>query len=171
MQLDNWLERHHLDPVAQAAYAAAFAEVPYASVIIDNFLKAEKLAALQRVFKLEGVFEGRYTLWGTAAGTYGAEEVVTAKAWHAADERQRASVELSLVSPKPEFRLGRGVITQALFFEMLRSAAFMDFLSSVTGIRPETVTNIQTRIMVSGQYVRTHSDRVPGRDLCAVFYV
>ena len=68
MRLEQWIDQRHLQPSAMASYAAAFASVPYASVAIDNFLRPEKFAALQRVFSVEGQFEEKHFLWGWVNG-------------------------------------------------------------------------------------------------------
>lgn len=172
MRLDNWIDRRHLEPAAQAAYAAAFASVPYASVVIDDFLRAEKLGALQRVFSTEGRFEERYYLNRRLGNeTHVKDEIVSPALWHAAAEAERASCERSFLGPLPAYRVGEGIVTMAKFLELLGSPEFMDFLGAVTGIRPVSLDAYMMRIMSVGHYVRPHNDSGPTRDLCGIFYL
>ena len=169
MRLDSWINARHLQPVAHAEYAAAFASVPYSSVVIDDFLQPDRLAALQRVFRTEGRFEERYYQWRrTEDGKR--EEPVPFDIWQAGSDAERASVERVFVGSRPEFRLGVGIVAHLKFMELLRSGEWMDFLHVVSGIRPETLTGFSTRIMVGGQYVQPHSDFWQIRDVCGVFY-
>src|ERR1700752_1355402 len=111
MRLANWVERRHLEPAAQAAYAAAFASVPYSSVVIDDFLRAEKLGALRRGFSTEGRFEERYYLNRRLGNeTHVKDEIVSPALWHAAAEAERASCERSFVGPLPAYRVGEGIV-------------------------------------------------------------
>jgi len=169
MRLDSWINERHLLPEVHAGYAAGFASVPYSSVVIDDFLQPAKLAALQRVFSVEGIFEERYYRWErTAVGKR--EEPVSFDLWQAGSDAERASVERVFVGPRPEFRLGEGIIGHLKFMELLRSPEWMDFLELLTGIRPATLTGFSTRIMVGGQYIEPHSDFWEIRDVCGVFY-
>ena len=172
MQLEHWIAGMYLDATRAASCAAEFAASRFASVVLDDFLQVDKLAALKRLFSTEGRFDEYHTIWKeTAPNTYGREQKVSAEAWSAVPVKRRAASDLRLVSPKPEYRLGRGVLTHLKFFEMARSTVFMDFLGSVTGITPVALTGIQTRIMISGHYVYPHTDEGMGRSLCAIFYV
>ncbi len=160
-----------MQPAAIASYAAAFASVPYASVAIDNFLRPEKFAALQRVFSIESHFEERYTLWGLVDGRpRGDEEPVSAEVWHAASEERRAYVARRFAGAKPDYRMGQGTVTRLKFKELLGGSEFMSFLEGATGIRPATLSGMQIRIMSRGQYQGAHSDSRSDRVLCAVFY-
>jgi Rps23 Pro-64 3,4-dihydroxylase Tpa1-like proline 4-hydroxylase len=171
MQLENWINQRHLKPAVLASYAAAFASVPYSSVVIDDFLRHERIVALQRIFRTEGRFKELYFLWGWVNNrTEGSEEAVSAEVWHAAPDEHRASVESFLLGPKPDYLMGQGIVAQIKFHEMLRSPKFMDFLEAVTGIRPATLSTMLTRIFVGGQYIRPHNDYRSDRELCAVFY-
>jgi hypothetical protein len=165
MKLDDWIDQRHLAPEAQASYAARFASVSYSSVAVDNFLRPEKLAALQRVFSTEGRFEERYSLWAS-----GSEKVVPGEVWHAAPLARRASAGRIFAGPQPNYRLGQGIIAQLQFREMVHSPEFMCFLQAVSGIKPAMLTSMTTRILVGGNYIAPHSDAQPDRDLCAVFY-
>ena len=169
MQLDSWINTRHLGSEAQAEYRAALASVPYSSVIIDDFLRPERLTALQRVFRTEGRFEERYYVWRRTEGGK-REEPVTAEIWRAGSEAERASMERVFVGARPEFRLAEGILTHLKFMELLRSPELMDLLKSLTGIRPATLTGFSTRSMVGGQYIEPHSDFWVIRDLCGVFY-
>ncbi|HKX07769.1 MAG TPA: 2OG-Fe(II) oxygenase [Stellaceae bacterium] len=169
MQLDSWINARHLGSEAQAEYRAAFASVPYSSVVVDDFLRCERLTALQRVFNIEGRFEERYYVWRrTDDGKR--EEPVAPEVWRAGCEGERASIERVFVGARAEFRLGEGIIAHLKFMELLRSPEWMGFLNSVTGIRPATLTGFSTRVMVGGQYIEPHSDFWMIRDLCGVFY-
>jgi hypothetical protein len=167
MKLDDWINQRHLAPDVQASYALRFASVPYASVAIDNFLRPEKLAALQLVFSTQGMFEERRSLWDSATNS---EKVVPLEVWEAASPTRRAVASRIFMGPHPNHRLGLGIVAQLKFSEMLHSPALMDFLRAVSGIRPATLTGMVARIMVSGHYNGPHNDTHPDRDLCGVFY-
>ena len=172
MQLETWISATYLDAETVASYASKFAGSPHASVVLDDFLVDDKLTALQRFFSVEGRFEEHHTAWKkTGPRTYGSEETVSPEAWSVLPEKRRAASELRLVGPKPEYRLGQGTITHLRFVDFARSPAFMGFLAAMTGIRPVTLTGMQTRIMILGDYLRPHSDEGSGRTLCAIFYV
>lgn len=172
MRLENWIDRSHLSPESQAAHAASFSASPHASIAIDDFLQPEKLAALRRVFSTEGRFEVRHYLKGSAVRPGEKGEVpVAAEVWSAASDTDRASVEYTFVDAQPDFRVGLGIVTQCKFRELMGSPEFMDYLGAVTGIRPETLTGMMTRMVAAGQYIRPHSDFRPTRDLCGVFYL
>src|SRR5262245_42042473 len=106
MRLEDWINSCHLDAAAQSTHAAAFASAAYASVVIDDFLRPEKLAALQRVFSTEGRFAQQHYLWQWDEG--GRHEVpVPPEAWHAAPDAHRAFVEGVFEAPYPEYRIGK----------------------------------------------------------------
>ena len=171
MRLEDWIDRRHLEPAAQAVYLASFASVPYSAIVIDNFLRLEKLAALQRVFATEGKFEVRHYAWKPSETPGEKSEIeVPADVWRAAPDSQRASVESVLTGAHSAYRLGHGILSHLKFTELLRSPEFMSFLHAVTGIRPATLTGFLTRIMAGGQYIQPHSDFWHIRDLCGVFY-
>ena len=169
MQLENWVDPRHLEAAAQAAYAAAFALVPFTSVVIDNFLRPDKFAALQRVFRIEGTFRQRHYLWEWDAGGR-SERAVTPEVWHAASGSVKAFVEGVFDGPDPDYRIGEGIVTHYKFVSLLGSAEFMSFLREVTGVKPATLTGLLARTMSGGQYIPPHSDFMPTRDLCGVFY-
>jgi hypothetical protein len=169
MQLDQWIDSRHLAHAARVACRSAFALSPTASIVIDNFLRADKFAALQQVFSTEGEFEDRYYLWQpTEDGRR--ETAVPVETWRAAPAARRASLERVLVGARPAYRMGIGMLAHLKFVELLRSPELMDFFQSVTGIRPATLTGFVTRVMVGGQYIQPHSDYWHIRDLCGVFY-
>ena len=171
MRLEDWINPRHLESAAQATYAAEFASLPYSAIVLDDFLRPEKLGALQSVFSMEGKFETRHYLWKPSANPTEKSEVeAAADVWRAAPEPMRASVESVFVGPRPEYRMGRGILCHLKFGELLGSDAFMDFLRIITGIRPATLTGFVTRVMVGGQYIQPHSDFWKVRDLCGVFY-
>jgi 2OG-Fe(II) oxygenase superfamily len=172
MRLENWIDQRHLEPALQAAYAREFASVPHSSVVIDNFLRSEKLAALQRVFSIEGMFEERHYLWGWVnKRAKGYDEAVSAEIWRAAPDEHRASIEYQFSGPQPAYLLGPGIVAQIKFKEMVGSQNFMGFLESISGIRPATLSGFNPRIIVGGQYIRPHNDFNPNRELCSVFYL
>src|SRR5258707_3971969 len=117
MQLENWVDPRHLEAAAQAAYAAAFALVPFTSVVIDNFLRPDKFAALQRVFRIEGTFRQRHYLWeGDTCGR--SERAVTPEVWHAASDSMKAFVEGVFDGPDPDYRIGEGIVTHYKFVSL-----------------------------------------------------
>jgi hypothetical protein len=168
MRLENWIDARHLKPAAQSAYAAAFASVPFASVVIDDFLRPEKLATLQRVFHTEGRFKERHYLWQWDQGGR-SEKAVPLEIWHAAPQAARAFVEGVFDAPHPDYRVGQGIVAHFKFVALLGSSEFMSFLQAVAGVRPATLTGLLARIMIGGQYIPPHSDFMPIRDLCGVF--
>jgi hypothetical protein len=170
MRLEDWIDPGYLQPSAQSAWATAFAAQPHASIALDGFLRPEKFRALQRLFGIEGFFEEKHYLWQWDEGGR-SEMAVSAEAWHEAPPERRAFVERIFAGPHPQHRMGQGIATHFKFVDMLSSPRFMGFLRSVTGLLPKTVTGLMTRIMVGGQYIPPHSDFMPIRDLCAVFYV
>src|SRR5579863_972185 len=169
MRLEDWIDPRHLASAAQTLYHAAFAAAPHASIVIDDFLRADKLDLLRLVFAREGDFEERHYLWEwTSEGR--SERTVSAEAWHAAPAANKAFVEKVFSAARPEYRLGRGILTHFKFVELLSSREFMGFLEAVSGIRPATLSGLLMRIMAGGQYIPPHSDFMPIRDLCGVFY-
>ena len=170
MRIERWINQEHLEPARQAAYAAAFASVPYPSITIDNFLRPEKLTALRKVFAVEGKFDEKFFLWGWVHNRL-SEEAVTPEIWQASPDEHRASIECIYAGPHPDHRMGLGTLTQAKFGELLTSRMFMSYLKAVTGIGPATLTAMMTRIFVGGHYIRPHNDFRPDRDLCGVFYL
>jgi 2OG-Fe(II) oxygenase superfamily len=170
IRLEDWIDPAYLQPSAQSAWATAFAAQPHASIALDGFLCPEKFRSLQRLFGIEGLFEEKHYLWQWDEG--GRSEIaVSAEAWHRAPPERRAFVERIFAGAHPRHRMGQGIATHFKFVDMLSSPRFMGFLQSVTGLIPKTVTGLMTRIMVGGQYIPPHSDFMPIRDLCAVFYV
>lgn len=170
MRLEDWIDRRHLQPGAQTAHAAEFASQRHASIALDDFLRHEKFGALQRMFGAEGRFEEKHYLWQWGKGGR-SEKAVSAEAWRDAPPEHRAFVERIFAGPQPQHRMGQGIATHFKFVEMLASPQFMDFLQAVTGLRPQTMSGLLARIMVGGQYIPPHSDFMPIRDLCGVFYV
>ncbi len=90
--------------------------------------------------------------------------------WHAAPASHKAFVERVFAGAHPDHRMGQGIAAHFKFVDLLASPEFMSFLKAVTGVRAATLTGLLTRIMVGGQYVPPHSDFMPIRDLCGVFY-
>lgn len=171
MRLENWIDPRHLEPAVQAAYAARFSSAPYASVVIDDFLRVDKFTALQRVFSAEGRFEERYYLNRRRDNqTVVKDEAVSVELWNAAPEPDRASCERGYVGPLPTHRMGQGIVALAKFLELADSPEFMGFLEAVTGIRPARLSAYMIRIMSGGHYVRPHNDSGPNRNFCAIYY-
>jgi hypothetical protein len=170
MRTELWINQEHLEPSRQAIYSAAFTSVPYPSIVIDNLLRPEKLAALRQFFAIEARFEEKFYFKKWVRG-HSSEEAVPAETWYAAPEAHRASVEYILVGSHPDHRMSLGTITNIKFGELLRSPAFMNFIEAVTGIRCMALTGIMTRILVGGQYITSHNDFRRDRDLCGVFYL
>jgi hypothetical protein len=170
MRIEQWINQEHLDSANQRSRAGTFATELCPSIVLDNFLRPEKLTMLRRIFATEGKFEERFYLHAKVHGRL-AEEAVTAEMWHTAPEAHRASMEYMYVGPHDDYRAGLGTITNIKFGELLRSPMFMSFLEAVTGIRPATLTGMMTRILVGGQYIRPHKDFRKDRDLCGVFYL
>jgi hypothetical protein len=172
MRLADWVQPQHLEPEAHAGYRRQFTSVPHASVAIDGFLQPRKLAALQRVFSIEGSFEERYFLDGRVDKNHHAtERTVSAEAWYAAPEHHRGSCERVFVTALPQHRIGEGIVTQVKFLELMGSPEFMSFLEGVSGIRPSMLSGQMIRIMAGGHYIRPHTDFGPRRELCGIFYV
>jgi hypothetical protein len=172
MRFELWINQEHLEPARQAMYSAAFMSVSYPSIVIDNFLRPEKLTALQNFFETEAKFEEKFFVKSRLQEhSFGAEDAVSAESWHVTPERHRASMEYIYAGPHPDYLMGSGTITNMKFGELLRSPNFMNFLERVTGIRCMTLTGIMTRVMIGGQYIKPHHDFRPDRDLCGVFYL
>jgi hypothetical protein len=170
MRIEQWINQEHLEVERQAMYAATFTSLHYPSIVIDNFLRPEKLAALRHLFATEGRFEEKFYLGAWVHG-HPSEEAVPAEVWRAAPEAHRASVECIYIGPQPDHRMGLGTIANMKFAELLRSPMFMNFLEAVTGIKCMTLTGFMTRILVGGQYITPHNDFAEDRDLCGVFYL
>jgi hypothetical protein len=171
MRLEDWIDPRHLAPMAQARCAAAFSSAPHASVTIDDFLQAEKFAALQRVYSIEGRFEERYYVSRRREGqTIAKDEIVSAEVWRTVPNAHQASHERNFVAPLPLHRMGKGIMTLAKFLELMNLPDFMGFLWAVTGIRPIVLNGHMMRIMTGNHYVRPHNDAGPNRTLCAIFY-
>jgi hypothetical protein len=170
MRLEEWINQEQLSTETQAFYATAFTSVAYPSVVIDHFLRSEKLNALRRVFAAEGKFEEKFYFRGSVYGK-SIEQAVPAEIWHAAPDAHRAAVEYMYAGPHPNHRMSLGTITNIKFLELLRSPMFMSFLEAVTGIKPATLIAVMPRILVGGQYIRPHNDFKQGRKLCGVFYL
>jgi hypothetical protein len=170
VRLEDWINPRHLATDAQALYRATLAGAPHASVVIDEFLRDDKLDLLRLVFAGEGAFEERHYLWEWTSGGR-SEKTVSAEAWQSAAESQRAFVERVFTGARPEHRLGRGILTHFKFVDLLSSPEFMGFLESVSGIRPAALTGLLMRSMGAGHYIPPHSDFMPIRDLCGVFYI
>src|SRR5215831_13627862 len=170
MRLEDWINHHYLQAANQAAHATAFAGESHSSIALDKFLRPDKFSALQRMFAIEGRFEERYYLWEWEEGGR-SERAVSADTWRNAPADRRAFVERVFVGPHPKYRISGGITAHFKFVEMLASPQFMNFLYTVTGLRARTVSGLLPRIMVGGQYIPPHSDFMPTRDLCGVFYV
>lgn len=97
-------------------------------------------------------------------------EKLAADMFDAAPEAERFYRYRNLRGPSPGRAMSPGMMHNALFTMLSRSAPWRDWLSGILGEPLARQTGMHARIMDRGAFMKQHGDGAHGR-LCAVFYV
>lgn len=164
VRIEQWVRPEHLDPAAMLAYRQAIHESRGRAALLDNFLLPDKLAALQQLFTSDGRFEPAYGLFGRHPHD------VAADVFSAAPEQQRFYFYHNFRGPAPGRAMAAGMLHNAKFTMLSRSAAWCNWLAAILGAPLEKQTAMHARIMNRTMFMKQHDDGAHGA-LCAIFYL
>lgn len=134
------------------------------AAVIDNLLLPDKLAALRGLFDNDGRFEPTYGLY------HRHPHEVPAEIFRAAPETERFYSYRNFRGPAPGRAMAPGMVHNALFTMLSRSAAWRGWLAGILGEPLARQTAMHARIMGQGSFMKQHGDDAHG-SLCAVFYL
>lgn len=166
---EYWINPQHLLPDSVERLAAAFTADPMHTIWLDDFLLPDHFARLRRLFTDDGEFADAYSLYDGAlkAGV----RKVDAGEWQAAGNAAQFRHELAFTGPKPEGRLGLGMITFIRYGDYLQSSAHLGLLHRLTGVRVGGVLANLARITRYGHRLERHTDAAKDRRLCSILYL
>ena len=167
--LEYWINPRHLLPESTERLAAAFADDPMDTIWLDDFLLPEHFSRLRRLFTDEGEFREIYSVYDDTAK--GGVRKVDAEEWRTTDPARWFHHELKFLGPKPEHRLGLGIVTYLRYGTFLQSAAHLAFLHRITGIGLGGISSSLMRITRHGHRLERHSDVSRHRRLCSILYL
>lgn len=168
--LADWVDERHLSDQAVAAFRDRFSRDEFASIVVDGFIRPEKLSALQQCFDTDAAFSSHYGLLDPTRASDG-EQSVDEQLFNEAPDDSRLAHELVMSGPAPGRRESRGWLANLEFTSLLTSPEFAAFLCAATGIDGLDRMTYMPRIMQFGDFCRAHSDSGDRRRLCLLFYI
>lgn len=165
MNLEDWIRAPLLTSSSIEQQAASLRSDAMATVLLDEFLRPERLRGLQSVFEDDAPFTEKLQI-RRADGRF---DVATEHEWLAAAEDDRVERQLLLDEAPAVTRLSRGVAQHVRFMSLARHPAFAGFLGRIGGIDDLAFESGEARIMRARHMVKPHTDG--RRGLCAVLYV
>jgi len=165
MNLDDWIHGPLLAPSTIERLATSLRSDAMATVLLDDFLKPERLQGLRSVFDDDAPFAEKFQI-RLPDGRF---EEVTEDAFVSVDEAARVERQLLLDGTPSLKQLSPGIAQHIHFMAFARHPAFAGFLGRIGGIEGLAYESGEARIMRARHMVKPHSDG--RRGLCAVLYV
>jgi 2OG-Fe(II) oxygenase superfamily len=165
MNLADWIRAPLLAPSAVEASAASLRSDGMGTVLLDDFLKPDRLRALHGVFTDDAAFTEKFQV----RRPDGHFDVVAEDEWQSLDEDARVERQLLLAGMPSMARMSVGVAQHVRFMGLARHPVFASFLGQIGGRDGLVFESGEARIMRSRHMVKPHTDG--RRGLCAVLYV
>jgi len=105
--LADWVDQSHVSDPALAAFRHRFSRDEFASSVIDDFIRPEKLAALQQCFDIDAAFSSHYGLIDPTRASDG-QQSVDEQLFNEAPDDCRLAHEVVMSGPAPGRRETRG---------------------------------------------------------------
>jgi len=165
MNLEDWIRASLLAPSSLEQLAERLRSDAMATVVLDDFLRPERLQGLRGVFDDEAPFTEKFQI-RLPDGRF---EVASEHQWQSVDEDARVERQLLLDGTPSVTVLTRGVAQHVRFMSLARHPVFAGFLGRIGGIDDLVFESGEARIMRARHTVKPHTDG--RRGLCAVLYV
>lgn len=168
-----WVCDEWLDPQTLQRSCNQFRSDRFTSIVLDDFIKREKLRLLQECFDRDAQFSIHYGLMmqGASAEDLTGERAVTEAVFNESAEEVRLACEQLMRGPAPGRKNSAGWQANLDFTRLLASTEFASLLTGMTGVdRLERMTYMP-RTMLHGDFCRAHSDAGGRRRLCMLLYV
>jgi hypothetical protein len=165
MNLADWIRAPLLEPSTVEQLAASLRSDEMATVLLEDFLRPDRLQGLRAVFEDDAPFTEKYQI-RLPSGHF---EVASEDEWQSVDEDARVERQLLLDAAPSVTRLSRGIAQHVRFMALARHPAFADFLGRIGGVDGLVFESGEARIMRGRHMVKPHTDG--RRGLCAVLYV
>jgi hypothetical protein len=165
MILDDWISGPLLAPSTVERLTTSLRSDAMATILLDDFLKPNRLGALRSVFENDAPFAEKFQI-RLPDGRF---EEVAEEAFLSVDETARVERQLLLDGTPSLKYLSPGIAQHINFMAFARHPAFADFLGRIGGIEGLRYESGEARIMRAPHMVKPHSDG--RRGLCAVLYV
>jgi 2OG-Fe(II) oxygenase superfamily len=162
--LESWIQVQHLEEQALEAYRAAFTSHPARLVVIKDFLVPRVAERLSRFLADEAEFKPEY-------GVYSIEGSVKEREWLAAEEKDRFFRLCKMVGTPAQFQMSPNALTYLQFRKAFQRSELKAFFEAVCGMPLGWSDDFGAHSMISGDYLRPHSDDDHNRQLALVIYM
>ena len=159
--LESWIAPQHLGVAGREEARQTLAQgLPF---VLDDFLLPNRLADLREIYAEPG--------WLDVYGTHGAEHEVDVETWRNTPDRRRLFHYEELGRPSPGHEFATGMLASVRLRMLFGAAAFIDWLSELTGVTVGAPQRGRPRRMRAEHYLRIHNDSTHDRNLCLVLYL
>jgi hypothetical protein len=162
--LASWVQAHHWQRGALAAYRQAFASHPARLLVFRQFLLDTAAERLSRFLAVEAEFHTVYGLY-SVDGRY-----VTEDEWIAAAAEDRYLRLGAFCGPRPEFLLSPNLLTYLQFRQAFRDRRFTALFEELCGVSLGS-SAFSVHAMRQGDFLHAHTDAVEDRRLAFVLYL
>lgn len=160
--LIKWVQPQHLNSQAIEQLKSLSKTQLEAGVFLDNFLKEECLARLQRTLSDEATFKANYRV-------YSNKYDVTEEEYYSHAEKELFFHFNELCGVKPEYAMSINWLTYLRFhhdYHLGMSALLGDIIGTQLSARGQS-----TFIIRQHNSLRRHNDYRPGRKICTILYL
>ena len=158
--LGSWINPHHLN-VQLNQHKNHVSSRP---LVLDEFLQPHILPRLEKFFTYEALFEKVYKLFSE-------ESYVTEEEWACAKDRDRFFTYDLFVAVGKEYQLSTNWLTYVRLMSMLKTRAWISFLSSFTKTEIDSYAASQLHSYRWNDCLRTHNDAGQNRRFCGVLFL
>jgi len=162
--LGSWIQPQHLEEPALETYRGAFASHPARLVIIKDFLVPQVANRLSRFLAAEAEFNPEY-------GVYSIEGSVKEEEWLAAEEKDRFFRLRKMVGTPAQFQMSPNALTYLRFRKAFQRPELKAFFEAICGMPLGWSDDFGAHSMISGDFLRPHSDDNRNRQLALVIYL
>jgi Rps23 Pro-64 3,4-dihydroxylase Tpa1-like proline 4-hydroxylase len=161
--LRPWIQDSHLNADKISGYREAFSSSPTRMLSITSFLREDVAARLAQCLEREIDFKRTFSLYPSKR--------VTEEEWMKEDESKRFFRFSQLAGIKPEFQMGRNVLTYLRFRKAFLDPEFIRFFEEVSGLPLSPTDDFSLHRMDRGDFLRIHNDVHETRRLAFVMYL
>ncbi|HKY04957.1 MAG TPA: 2OG-Fe(II) oxygenase family protein [Blastocatellia bacterium] len=168
-RLNCWIKPAHLQTRAVESYADRFACHPARLIVLDDFLRDEVAASLNRFLTTEAAFKISYGVYSDKDSS-GTIADVSRQDWIKAKDRERFFRFRQLSGARLDCRHSERTATAHDFFEAVRGPDFRRYFQTICGAELKTV-KMNAYSYRRGDFLRAHSDDDNLKRLAFVFYL
>ena len=162
--LASWFQPHHLVTEALERYRRAFATHPARLVVVNDLLAPQIADRLNRFLSTEAEFQTEY-------GCYSVEGAVGADHWNLADDADRFFRFRKLITTPQQFQMSPNALTYLQFRKAFQRPEMREFFEKISGLPLGWSDDFGAHSMITGDFLRPHSDDNRDRRLALVIYL